>query len=161
VWPAMFRQLKALGVVFIISVGIYVVATHRQTETYTVAVAGVVTVHDSAVYTLEGRPGTVTVFFVAGGAAQVGDLLLAGSGSPTWGYSVPPVGGGCWSIRATSHVDGAWIDANIGDLGGKKGVDIHLRIPISQVFDRTLGANGELPGLGLCLDSMGKAVTIE
>jgi hypothetical protein len=157
----MIRQLKALGVVFIIVAGIYAVATHRQTETYTVAVAGVVAVHDSGVYALEGRPGTLTVSFVADGAAEVGDLLLAGDGSPTWGYTVRPLGDGCWSIRATSHLDGAWIDANIGDSGGRPGVDIHFRIPISRAFDRSLGANGQLPGVGLCLDSSGKAVTIE
>lgn len=159
---AVIRQLKALGVVFVIAAGIYAVATHRQSETYTVAVAGVVAIHNSAAYTLEGRPGTLTVSFVADGAAEVGDLLLAGDGSPTWGYRVPSVGDGCWSIRATSHLDGAWIDANIGDLGGRPGVDIHFRIPMSQAFDRSLGAGGQqLPGLGLCLDSSGKAVTIE
>jgi hypothetical protein len=159
----MIRQLKALGVVLIIAAGIYAVATHRQTEIYTVAVAGVVTVHDSAtaVYALEGRSGTLTVSFVADGAAEVGDLLLAGDGSPTWGYTVRSVGDGCWSVRATTHLDGAWIDANIGDSGGRPGVDIHFRIPISQAFDRSLGANGQLPGVGLCLDSSGKVVTIE
>jgi hypothetical protein len=158
----MIRQLKALGVVLIIAAAIYAVATHRQTETYTVAAAGVVTtVHDSAVYTLEGRPRSLTVSFVADGAAAVGDLLLAGDGSPTWGYTVPPGGVGCWSLRATSHLDGTWIDANIGELGGRRGVDIHFRIPISQAFDRSLGANGQLPGYGLCLDSSGKVVTID
>jgi hypothetical protein len=74
---------------------------------------------------------------------------------------VRSVGDGCWSLRAISHLDGIWVDANIGELCGRPGVDIHFRIPISQAFDRSLGAYGQLPGYGLCLDSSGKVVTID
>jgi len=157
----MRRQLVALGFVLVVAAGIYAVATHRETKTYTVAVAGVVTVHDSAVYTLDGRPGTLTVSFIADGAAEIGDLLLAGDGSPTWGYRAPPSDHGCWSIRATSRIDGAWIDANIGELGGKPGVDIHIRVPKSGAFTGDLGSNGQVLGLNLCLDSAGTAVSAD
>jgi hypothetical protein len=157
----MIRQLKALGVVLIIAAGIYAVATHRQTQTYTVAVAGVVTFHDAAVYTLEGRPGTVTVSFIADGAAEVGDLLLAGVGSPTWGYRAAPAASGCWSVRAESRIEGAWIDANIGELGGRPGVDIHIRIPKSDAFTNSVRSSDQVLGLNLCLDSAGKVVSAD
>jgi hypothetical protein len=155
----MIRQLKALGVGLIIAAGIYAVATHRQTETYTVAVAGVVTATDSARYTLKGHAGTLNVSFIASGAAGVGDVLLAGDGSSTWGYAAR-LFGGRWCIRATSRVDGAWIEANIGDLGGRPGVDIHIRIPKADDFKAGLDGNTIL-GNNLCLDGAGRAVSAD
>jgi hypothetical protein len=125
-----------------------------------VAVAGVVMAIDSARYTLEGHAGTLNVTFIASAAARVGDVLLAGDGSSTWGYAAPRFGGR-WCIRATSRVDGAWIEANIGDVGGRPGVDIHIRIPKADDFAAGLVSNGEILGNAVCLDSGGRAVSAE
>jgi hypothetical protein len=157
------RPFVYVGLVvgLVVAVGIYLFITRQQAETYTVAVAGIVTATDSAAYTLEGHTQNLQVTFIASGAAQVGDVLLAGNGSPTWGYSARLVGGGCWRVRAESRVDGAWIDANIGDSGGRPGVDIHLRIPKSDTFTAGLGPNGQVLGVALCLDSNGRVFSAE
>jgi hypothetical protein len=156
------RSRVLIGVLIALAlgaIGTYAIATHRETETYTVSVAGVVTATDSARYTLAGHAGTVDVSFVASGAAGVGDLLLAGEGSPTWGYAARRFGGQ-WCIRATSRLEGASIDANLGDAGGRPGVDIHLRIPKADDFRAGLDGNRVL-GNALCLDSAGRAVSAE
>ena len=159
--PRTYAAAAVALVVIAVAIGIYAFATRRQTETYTVEVAGVVSATDSGTYSLEGRTGDLRVSFIASGAAQVGDVLLAGDGSPTWGYSARFVVDGCWRVRADSRVDGAWIDANIGDSGGRPGVDIHLMIPKADTFDGPLGPNGQVLGFALCLDRTGMVVSAE
>jgi hypothetical protein len=159
------RRLILVGVAAALvlgGVGAYALAPHREVASYTVAVAGLVTAKDSAEYTLEGHAGTLHVTFIASAAAAVGDVLLAGEGSPTWGYAARKLGNGCWVVRATSRLDGAWLDANIGDAGGTPGLDIHLRIPKADDFVAGLGPNGSsVLGNSVCLDSEGRAVSAD
>jgi hypothetical protein len=153
-----FTALVAAAMVTLAGCGFL---SNRATETYTVAVAGVVTQTDSTTYSLEGRRDSLQVSFIASAAARVGDLLLAGEGASTWGYAARKLGAECWSIRATSSVEGGWIDANIGDAGGRPGVDIHIRIPKADDFEGGVASDGQILGNTLCLDSSGKAVSAE
>lgn len=151
----------SLVVAVVLSIGGCGFNSTRQTETYTVAVAGVVAETDSANYVLEGRPGSLHISFIASAAAGVGDLLLAGEGQSTWGYAARRIGSECWSIRADSRLDGAWIDANIGDAGGRPGVDIHIRVPKANDFKGGIDPNGQVLGIALCFDSAGTAISAE
>jgi hypothetical protein len=134
--------------------------TSRTSETYTVTVAGVVAQSESGNYTLEGRSGSLRVSFIASAAASIGDVLLAGDGASTWGYAARKIGD-CWTIRATSRVEGDWIDANIGDAGGRPGVDIHLRIPKADNFKGGMSQDGQILGNALCVDAEGKVESAE
>ncbi len=134
---------------------------------YTVEIAGVITVDEPVApgtgyaYTLEGRPGEVHVrHFVAGGVASVGDLLLAGSGPPTWGVGARPSGydPDCWLLLADGRVDGDWIEVNVGNDSSNGGIESHLRIPKAPTFTGVT-PSGDLRGMFVCIDHTGTAVS--
>ncbi len=90
----------------------------------------------------------------------VGDLLLAGDGTPTWGYAAHALEPGCWVVfLSAARTDGDWIDADTGTTTVLPAVDVHLRIPKAAIFASPVGADGELLGRALCLDSAGRVVS--
>lgn len=127
--------------------------------TYTPSVAGVVVaILPGGGYVLEGGETKSHVDFVSGGAAAVGDLLLAGDGPSTWGYAVsswpdPP---GCYEVQAEGVKTGGLIDADLGVPGTNPGHDVHLLLRVVDGFDSPVASSGRVLGLHLCLDRTGR-----
>lgn len=133
------------------------------TETYTVAVAGVVNSQPRTTsplsYTVEGREQQIEVKdFVAGSAATVGDVLLAGDGRPTWGFTARRGDPDCWVVTGDARIDGSWIDLDTGGNVVRPGVAIHVRIPKALEFNSPVGTSGRLLGNVLCVNRNGEVV---
>ncbi len=138
----------------------------KPVAVYTVTLAGVITAERSGApgagyfYTLDGRPGEVQVSsFIASSVAAIGDLLLAGDETPTWGYAGRPSGDdpACWQVAARGRVDGDWIEITLSNARG--GIETHLRIPKAHDFTGVT-PDGSLGGRFLCLDRTGTARSI-
>ncbi len=159
----MRRPLAKLGITAAVAIVVVAgyLATRTPTETYTPVVAGVVVASEhGAGYMLAGHDGWVSVGrFVVDGPPEVGDLLLAGEGSPTWGYAAVAWGAGCWKATGRGLVTGQSVDLDTGGIGSRPGVAIHLLLAKSPAFVGPVGSDGKLLGDMLCLDSEGRVVS--
>jgi hypothetical protein len=139
--------------------------TRKPVAVYTVTLAGVITAERSGApgagyfYTLDGRAGEVQVSsFIASSVAAIGDLLLAGDETPTWGYAGRPSGSdpACWQVAARGRVDGDWVEITLSNARG--GIETHLRIPTAPDFVG-VAPDGSLGGRFVCLDRTGTATS--
>ena len=138
-------------------------ATPTATETYTVAVAGLITEQPGTssplTYTLQDRPGDVQVKdFIAGGVATIGDVLLAGTGQPTWGFTARAGTPDCWVAAGDARVDGSWIELRTLGNNLRPRVAIFIRIPKAPSFDSPTDATSHLLGNSLCLNRRGEVL---
>jgi hypothetical protein len=142
--------------------GLFFPATPKPTETYTVAIAGVITSQPSlsaTTYTVAGRAGDVQIKdFVAGAVPAVGDVLIAGPDQPTWGYTARAAGADCWVVTGDARVDNGWIEIHVPSSNQRAGVAIFIRIPKAATFDSPTDGIGHLLGNSLCVNSRGEVV---
>jgi hypothetical protein len=154
---------SAMTISLLAGCGLLGPATPTATETYTVAIAGLITgqpgTSSPLSYALEGRPGEVQIKdFIAGAVGTVGDVLLAGTGQPTWGFTAQAGGTDCWVATGDARVDGSWIELHTAGSNLRAGVAIFIRIPKAASFDSPTDATGHLLGNSLCVNSHGEVV---
>ena len=154
----MSRALVALVTVVVASCAI------APIETYTLLPGGLVTAvpNETAplTYTVEGQSGDVVVdeFVPGGGAAQVGDVLLAVDGHPSMAFTARPRASDCWVIEGEARLDGRFVDVRTLGDNLRSGTEFHVRVPTAPVFQATTDGS-RLVGTSLCVDRHGLAIS--